>query len=399
MNMKDRIRGQEVQQPTYHAEAATVRMAASSAHLLSADLAPLGMPSPERELMDPMAAILTPSHGGGSSSKKGSASSDPGTSTPGRIFGRSSLRAVNEWSQAEIEASVPFLPPILASPLGTPLEGPQASSPDLKGKGRADSPTRPSLLHPSSSRRSSSPSTKTRGGIVGLSKIPPASAPLDGGAARQSSEAVGDYFGEAALSPPPASSSGAANRSGLEKPSLKDMSFASYHSSRSSSSKTITAISSPSVRPDTAAGNDGFIAEEAVSDGVESGDDAEAAPDYSRRESIVSAANSDPGIRNPRQLPKHEAEEIYERLGFLPAPLPPNEELRRKALYRFNILNTAPDVNFDRIAHLAKLVFSTKIVLIALTDTDTQWHKSESGLGATSASRLNSICSHTLLSR
>ena len=40
---------------------------------------------------------------------------------------------------------------------------------------------------------------------------------------------------------------------------------------------------------------------------------------------------------------------------------------------RFNILHTAPDVNFDRIAHLAKLVFHAKWVLISLVDKDEQY--------------------------
>jgi hypothetical protein len=36
--------------------------------------------------------------------------------------------------------------------------------------------------------------------------------------------------------------------------------------------------------------------------------------------------------------------------------------------HRFNIMNTGPDLNFDRIAHLAKLVFNTKGVLISVVD-------------------------------
>lgn len=31
-------------------------------------------------------------------------------------------------------------------------------------------------------------------------------------------------------------------------------------------------------------------------------------------------------------------------------------------------MNTGPDLNFDRIAHLAKLVFNTKGVLISVVD-------------------------------
>jgi hypothetical protein len=38
------------------------------------------------------------------------------------------------------------------------------------------------------------------------------------------------------------------------------------------------------------------------------------------------------------------------------------------AIFRYNIWNTGPDINFDRIAHLAKLVFNTKGVMIALVD-------------------------------
>lgn len=45
--------------------------------------------------------------------------------------------------------------------------------------------------------------------------------------------------------------------------------------------------------------------------------------------------------------------------------------------YRFNIWNTGSDLNFDRIAHLAKLVFNTKGVFISLVDGNEQWLKSE----------------------
>lgn len=36
--------------------------------------------------------------------------------------------------------------------------------------------------------------------------------------------------------------------------------------------------------------------------------------------------------------------------------------------FRFNIVHTTPDVNFDRIAYLTKLVFSMKIVVVSLVD-------------------------------
>jgi hypothetical protein len=56
-------------------------------------------------------------------------------------------------------------------------------------------------------------------------------------------------------------------------------------------------------------------------------------------------------------------------------------------------------MNFDRIAHMAKLVFNTKIVLIALIDGGTQWHKTQSGLGADEVSRVSSFCGHSILAK
>ncbi|KAJ4480084.1 atypical/HisK protein kinase [Lentinula aciculospora] len=65
-------------------------------------------------------------------------------------------------------------------------------------------------------------------------------------------------------------------------------------------------------------------------------------------------------------------EHMFRELGYLPAPNPPDELERRRALYKFNIWNTGSDLNFDRIAHLAKLVFNTKGVFISLLDGNEQ---------------------------
>ncbi|CAE7184639.1 unnamed protein product [Rhizoctonia solani] len=114
-------------------------------------------------------------------------------------------------------------------------------------------------------------------------------------------------------------------------------------------------------------------------------------------------------------------EDDGERPSYLAPPLPPDESERRKALYRFNILHTSRDVNFDRITHLCKLVFSTKMVVISLIDGDEQWveaiylpftctrfltffpyarwFKSESGFGVDSTSRDSSFCAHSILQR
>ncbi|KAJ3853960.1 atypical/HisK protein kinase [Lentinula lateritia] len=65
-------------------------------------------------------------------------------------------------------------------------------------------------------------------------------------------------------------------------------------------------------------------------------------------------------------------EQLFRELGYLLAPNPLDELERRRALYKFNIWNTGSDLNFDRIAHLAKLVFNTKGVFISLLDGNEQ---------------------------
>lgn len=63
---------------------------------------------------------------------------------------------------------------------------------------------------------------------------------------------------------------------------------------------------------------------------------------------------------------------MFLELGYVPAPYPPDELERRRALNQFNIRNSGSDMNFDRIEHLTKLVFNTKVVLISLIDSNEQ---------------------------
>lgn len=66
-------------------------------------------------------------------------------------------------------------------------------------------------------------------------------------------------------------------------------------------------------------------------------------------------------------------ETTFLELGYLMPPYPPDELERRRALYQFNIWNTGPDINFERIEHLTKLVFSIKTVIISLIDGNEQY--------------------------
>jgi hypothetical protein len=300
--------------PSYSLAAATVRMA--STNLRQSDFAPLGMPSPERELLDPLASVMS---GESASTLKDSASSDPGSSR--YALSRSMSSAVG------VTRDPAHLPTIQASPAGTPYEHPNQQS-----------------LHPNQQIQLPRTLSNPKGGGIVSSRIPPASAPLE---KTIEAESTTDYFGYAA----------SANALLDSEPDSQ------------TSSSTVTSGPTPQGQTKTPD-----------------------ARDFRKLLPVEDEIQLPPMMTNPSEMGA-----MYEKLGWLPAPFTPHEAARRKALYRFNILHTAPDVNFDRIAHMAKLVFSTKIVAIVLIDGETQWYKTESGLGASESTRVSSFCSHTLL--
>ncbi|KAK8864479.1 hypothetical protein IAR55_001729 [Kwoniella newhampshirensis] len=263
--------------PSYSLAAATVRMASGS--LRDHDFAPLSMPSPERELTDPMSGVVS----SGSDAMRDSASSDPGTSRYSLHRSMSSAPGTNAYGLK--------LPTIQASPVTTPTE-------QLK------------------------PSPSVRHGVVPHSKIPPASAPIE---KTVEVESTGDYFGTA---------------------SPRDTGSSAVSSASAADSTPMNASKTPEPK---------------------------SSPPWT--ESL-------PALAYPQDVGA-----LFEKVGWLAAPVPPDEVARRRALYRFNILHTASDLNFDRIAHMAKLVFNPKIVLIALIDSDTQWHKVQ-----TEGHNIGSLC-------
>jgi len=99
-------------------------------------------------------------------------------------------------------------------------------------------------------------------------------------------------------------------------------------------------------------------------------------------------------------------EAFYIQNGYLPAIMPPNETERRQALRRYGPPKLAGNAHFDRIAHLVKLVFNTKLVLVSLVGENEQIFQTESGGGGSvtlqvlqrlAKSRDCSFCAHAIL--
>jgi PAS domain S-box-containing protein len=80
-----------------------------------------------------------------------------------------------------------------------------------------------------------------------------------------------------------------------------------------------------------------------------------------------------------------------------PLPLPANEAERLEALRRYEILDTPPEVAFDRITTLAARLFDVPIALVSLVDESRAWFKSCYGFELQEVQRDDTICSFALL--
>jgi len=76
---------------------------------------------------------------------------------------------------------------------------------------------------------------------------------------------------------------------------------------------------------------------------------------------------------------------------------PPQEAERLAELYRYEVLDTAPEQPLDDLVHLAAYLCQAPIAVISLVDLDRQWFKSKIGLTETQTSRLIAFCAHTIL--
>ncbi len=85
-------------------------------------------------------------------------------------------------------------------------------------------------------------------------------------------------------------------------------------------------------------------------------------------------------------------------MAYTPRPVGADEADRLDALLALNILDTAPEPEFDTITRLVASVFDVPMALISLVDANRQWFKSSVGLEATETPCDISFCGHAIAS-
>lgn len=80
-----------------------------------------------------------------------------------------------------------------------------------------------------------------------------------------------------------------------------------------------------------------------------------------------------------------------------PAPLPENETERLAALRSYEVLDTACEDSFDRIAELARRLTRAPMAFVSLIDAERQWLKAARGAPGGETPREVAFCAHAIL--
>jgi PAS domain-containing protein len=80
-----------------------------------------------------------------------------------------------------------------------------------------------------------------------------------------------------------------------------------------------------------------------------------------------------------------------------PGPVPPQEQQRLAALYRYNILDVPSEPDFDNLVTLAAQLAGVPVAMISLIDHDRQWFLAKKGVPLTQTPREIAFCAHTIL--
>ena len=69
---------------------------------------------------------------------------------------------------------------------------------------------------------------------------------------------------------------------------------------------------------------------------------------------------------------------------------------RLAALYRYGVLDTLPEPQFDGLVRLASRVFNMPMALISFVDEHRQWVKASEGVPFSETPRCESFCAHAI---
>lgn len=78
-------------------------------------------------------------------------------------------------------------------------------------------------------------------------------------------------------------------------------------------------------------------------------------------------------------------------------PVPANEPARLAALRAYEILGTAPELEFDALTRLAAFMFDVPIAVVSLMDENRLWFKSRIGLDVPELDRKVAFCAHAIM--
>lgn len=80
-------------------------------------------------------------------------------------------------------------------------------------------------------------------------------------------------------------------------------------------------------------------------------------------------------------------------------PLLLDEDARLAAVRRYDVLDSAPEAQFDKIVALVRTVLRVPIATVTLVDQDRQWFKARLGMPVAQTPRATSFCTHTIQRR
>lgn len=78
-------------------------------------------------------------------------------------------------------------------------------------------------------------------------------------------------------------------------------------------------------------------------------------------------------------------------------PIPADEPMRLRSVIAYEILDTAPEPEFDALARLAAHTFNAPIAVVAMMDSDRLWFKSRLGIDIPALDRKVAFCAHAIM--